>query len=623
MTDVEPKPLNWKVAKELERARRKLGAFLKRRSGQLMQVRLKLGRVRARLDYRRNPLRMQADSFLLVRIIGNDLEPRHEKGQSRRSIEFILAHEDDFPGCEKLWVLNRLVDPEERAKIISILDSRDQNYAEIPFDLDAYGKENLEERVLGKNILATKNSVRDRIFLFRNKINYLMNNNGARNFALEAGRDFKWIMPWDGNCYLTREAFEAISRKIRRRPHLPYVIVPMARIDDNKKLLQSGFSERADEEPQIIFRRDARESFNPEIPYGRRPKVDLLWRLGVAGRWDNYPIDPWDAPKPGFAKEAGLFHRAGWVARLDLGRPELEIGKGSSGRRAASRDEAILLAVENADRAYMAHRLASQPDVLHFYDREAIRAAAGNEALAAEIRAHADAAMRRGPYSVMDKTSVAPSGDKHDYFSLAPYWWTDAEDGEDGFVRRDGERVPGSIMGEEGSEQFDRTSLQGLLDDTTLLALGWGVTGKAEYAEKAADLIRVWFLRPQTRMNPHLTFAQIIRDEARAKGFGIIEFKDVHYFLDAVRLVIEAGALSGAEADELKLWFSSYAQWLDASSAAQGVFPARNNHGLYFDLQRLSIACSLGMQGHWHQRAFMRGPGSISSWARMVRSRRS
>ena len=33
----------------------------------------------------------------------------------------------------------------------------------------------------------------------------------------------------------------------------------------------------------------------------------------------------------------------------------------------------------------------------------------------------ADAALRRRPGSVMDKTTLPPSGDRHDYISIAPY----------------------------------------------------------------------------------------------------------------------------------------------------------------------------------------------------------
>jgi len=40
-----------------------------------------------------------------------------------------------------------------------------------------------------------------------------------------------------------------------------------------------------------------------------------------------------------------------------------------------------------------------------------------------------------GPFSVTDRRRVPPSGDKHDFFTLAPYWWPDPAKIEwDGFV---------------------------------------------------------------------------------------------------------------------------------------------------------------------------------------------
>ena len=41
------------------------------------------------------------------------------------------------------------------------------------------------------------------------------------------------------------------------------------------------------------------------------------------------------------------------------------------------------------------------------------------------IRKDADRALREGPWSVMDKEHLPPSGDKHDYYSVGPYWWPD------------------------------------------------------------------------------------------------------------------------------------------------------------------------------------------------------
>ncbi len=53
--------------------------------------------------------------------------------------------------------------------------------------------------------------------------------------------------------------------------------------------------------------------------------------------------------------------------------------------------------------------------------------AAGNlkDASFDQWRKDADKALQQTPLSVMDKGITPPSGDKHDYLSLAPYWWPD------------------------------------------------------------------------------------------------------------------------------------------------------------------------------------------------------
>src|SRR5215470_4681354 len=57
--------------------------------------------------------------------------------------------------------------------------------------------------------------------------------------------------------------------------------------------------------------------------------------------------------------------------------------------------------------------------------------------------AEADRALRSGPFSVMDKELVPPSGDKHDYMSIGPYWWPDPQQPNGlPYMRRDGERNP-------------------------------------------------------------------------------------------------------------------------------------------------------------------------------------
>ena len=51
--------------------------------------------------------------------------------------------------------------------------------------------------------------------------------------------------------------------------------------------------------------------------------------------------------------------------------------------------------------------------------------------------------MTAGPFSVVDKAILPPSGDRHDYLSIGPYWWPnpDTADGRP-YVRRDGQVIP-------------------------------------------------------------------------------------------------------------------------------------------------------------------------------------
>ena len=70
----------------------------------------------------------EPDTYVLYRIIGNDIEPRHRRGQSRRNIEFILDNEPDLPKCEKRWVVNRIVDQSEERAICDLLEAHGQPY---------------------------------------------------------------------------------------------------------------------------------------------------------------------------------------------------------------------------------------------------------------------------------------------------------------------------------------------------------------------------------------------------------------------------------------------------------------------------------------------------------------
>jgi hypothetical protein len=511
-------------------------------------------------------------------------------------------------GCAKRWVLNRIFDRDEEGRLMDLLAAHGQMEAvlRLPFEPAHYARIGWNlDRLPAPGFLASPAldaldvEARERLWLatWRHKALYAMNNNGARNTALAEGRSrAKWVLPWDGNCFVTAEAWAAIRAAVAARPALRYFVVPMARVTENATLLEPGPVPEAAEEPQIIFRRDAPEEFAEDFPYGRRPKVELFWRLGVAGPWDAWRDDVWDPPRPAPAPEA--VGCAGWVARLASGRNQLErADKVSFLERGAARRAAIAATLARIDDALP--NPAADPAGLVCYSSAALgRLRAGAApGLAAALVAAAAAALGRGPFSVMQKTTLPPGGNQRDYWHPAPYWhpnrWTPWGLP---YVHRDGVRVPGTRLYEPESDKYDRTRAQRVFDDVTSLTLAWEVTGREAFAAHAARQLTVWFVDPVTAMTPHLTYAQVRRGRNwnRGTGTGIIEFKDLYYMLDAARLLEAGGALDAAASGRLRDWLRAYLNWLETSPQGAEERGARNNHGVYYDLQTAAIAAYLG-----------------------------
>ncbi len=204
-------------------------------------------------------------------------------------------------------------------------------------------------------------------------------------------------------------------------------------------------------------------------------------------------------------------------------------------------------------------------------------------------RMDADWAMNVGPYSVMDKQDVPPSGSKHDYVSLAPYWWPNP-DTKSGlpFVRKDG-RVNPERYKVPDDREFNETR-----NAVYALALGYYLTGDAAYARRAVLLLRRWFLNPATRMNPNLNFAQAVPGVNTGRGTGLIDVREIPRLLDAITLLEGSPAMTKADEEGLRKWFTEYLKWLETSKNGQAEAAAKNNHGSWYDQQLVGIALFLG-----------------------------
>jgi hypothetical protein len=202
----------------------------------------------------------------------------------------------------------------------------------------------------------------------------------------------------------------------------------------------------------------------------------------------------------------------------------------------------------------------------------------------------ANAALGTPLVAVTDKsTLLPPSNDKHDYFSLSPYWWPDSTK-KDGlpYIRHDGVTNP------ESKRDLDQPRVAALGWNLQTLALAYYFTGDEKYAKRAAQQLHRWFLDPATKMNPHLRYAQLVRGNPAERGSGII---DTRWFIEAVEAAaLLSGSRSWTSEDELGLreWFRAYLDWLMTSPNGKHEHDAKNNHGSWFAAQTATYAMFVG-----------------------------
>ncbi|HEX9263320.1 MAG TPA: alginate lyase family protein [Candidatus Binatia bacterium] len=205
------------------------------------------------------------------------------------------------------------------------------------------------------------------------------------------------------------------------------------------------------------------------------------------------------------------------------------------------------------------------------------------------LKRDADRALTVAPFSVTYKDIFPPSRNKHDYMSIAPYWWPNPNTPNGlPYVRRDGEVNP------ERDQTSDRKRLEYLVQNVKTLALAYFFTGREEYAGHAAKFLRVWFLDDATRMSPHLRFAQSVPGRNHGRGAGIIETHNLPELIDAVSLLSDANSWTKTDRQRLLGWFRSYLTWLVESPEGKTEAKAENNHGSWYDVQVAAFAVFVG-----------------------------
>ena len=199
--------------------------------------------------------------------------------------------------------------------------------------------------------------------------------------------------------------------------------------------------------------------------------------------------------------------------------------------------------------------------------------------------------LNENPPSVMEKTNLPPSGDRHDYVSLAPYFWPDPKSATGlPYIRHDGLVNPQS----RDPHLNDSPRIAAMGDAIETLSLAYYFTGDEKYAAQAARYARTWFLDPATRMNPNLKYAQAVLGVNDGRGTGILEGRHIAFAADSLGLLAGSKSWTAGDQTNLNTWLGAYLDWLLTSEASADEHAAKNNHGTWFDVQTARLALCLG-----------------------------
>jgi hypothetical protein len=245
----------------------------------------------------------------------------------------------------------------------------------------------------------------------------------------------------------------------------------------------------------------------------------------------------------------------------------------------------LLLSIVSSQFAILNSQIIYDLDRMNSLRDESVAA----DAIAGIVR-DADKQLMAPCPSVTDKQRLAPSGDRHDYFSMARYWWPDPSK-PDGlpYVRKDGQVNP-------ETQDLDRQVLGQFEKMLRVYALAYFYTGKEEYAAKGWDLIRTWFINKKTRMNPTMAYSQVRMGHNNNHGSnsGLLDGYSFLIVPDALQILSASKGAKQKDIDAVRAWFTEYLQWMLSSPQGIKENAAKNNHGTAYHIQVAVYAAFTG-----------------------------
>ncbi len=201
----------------------------------------------------------------------------------------------------------------------------------------------------------------------------------------------------------------------------------------------------------------------------------------------------------------------------------------------------------------------------------------------------ADSYLNEQPITVTAASSPRSAGGKHDFFSEGDYWWPDPANPDGPYIQKDGMTNPDNFVAH-------RHAMVRMSRIVAALTAAHRITGDEKYAQHAIKHLRAWFVDEETRMAPHLLYAQAIKGRFTGRGIGIIDTLHLIEPARAAQLLEKSGNLKGDDLAGMKKWFADYLAWMTTHKYGIDEMNAQNNHGTCWVAQVAAFASFTGDQ---------------------------
>lgn len=207
-------------------------------------------------------------------------------------------------------------------------------------------------------------------------------------------------------------------------------------------------------------------------------------------------------------------------------------------------------------------------------------------ALKYELNESAKEFLNQGPWTITDYPAKRSIGTINDYYSEAPYFWPDPKDPTLPYIKKDGDVYPDRFT-------IHKNCFSELSHAVVTLASAGYYLDHKEYLDRAAEMVRIWFLDEKTRMNPHFNYGEAIINVCTGRKAGIIAATSLNLTIHGLSY-LEASGYYADMIVGMKVWLREMMVWLTTSKIGVEESFSKNNHGSWWNTHVATCAAFIG-----------------------------